>query len=68
MSKKSPKRQPQPATGPTTDPTPTPTRSRVPPPSVKKVETLPPDAVKRRDKFYEDSHEIEQGIWRSIYG
>lgn len=58
MAKDSPKKkQPQPG----------PTKDRQPPITIKK-DSLPPDAVKRAKKFYEDSREIERGLWRSIYG
>ena len=48
--------------------TPAPAKPKAQPITVKKQESLPPDAVRERKKFYEDSADIEEGIWRSIYG
>jgi hypothetical protein len=73
MRKRSPRKQP-PQNEPTSDATaesvqtPAPTRPKAQPITVKKQEPLPPDAVRERKKFYEDSADIEEGIWRSIYG
>jgi hypothetical protein len=63
MAKRSPKRQPQPATDSTADPTPAQAKKR-PPPTVKNP--LPPDAVRRMREFYKDSYEIERQWWRVI--
>jgi len=60
MAKKSPKPRPQ-----TTEPAPAKDGPR--PPDVKK-QPLPYDAMKRMIKFYQDNHEEERLIWRSIYG
>lgn len=53
------KKQPQP------QPDPAPAKDKPPPVSVKKP--LPPDAVRRMVKFYQDNREIERQ-WRSIIG
>jgi len=52
------KKQPQPE--------PAPAKDKPPAPTVKKP--LPPDAVKRMAKFYQDNREQERFIWKSIYG
>jgi hypothetical protein len=65
MKRKSPKQRPPQAA---TETTPAPVRPKASPITVKRQETLPPEAAKRRSKFKQDSHEIEWSIWRSIYG
>lgn len=56
MAKKSPRKR---------SPRPTPAKDQQPPITVKKP--LPPDALKRMVKFYQNSREIERQ-WRSIVG
>jgi hypothetical protein len=72
MPKRSPKQQPEPATETAQTPasvqTPATAKPKAQPITVKKQEPLPPAAIKERKKFYEDSVDIEEGIWRSIYG
>jgi hypothetical protein len=63
MAKESPKQQPQ---QPEADPAPV--KPKAQPITISKQQTLPPEAVKRRNKFKQDSHEIEWAIWRSING
>jgi hypothetical protein len=65
MAKKSPKRQPQPATDSTTDPTLA--KVKAAPISVKKQQPLTAEELKARQDFLRTSREVERQWWRIIY-
>ena len=69
MRKRSPKQQPQSEPTAETSPvqTPAPAKTKAQPITIKKQDALSPEEKRRRERSIQDSYDVEEAIWRSIY-
>ena len=54
-------------TAPVSVQTPAPGKSKAQPITVKKQDALSPEEKRRRERSIQDSYDVEESIWRSIY-